>query len=151
MKRVSTLLIAFLVSSSTFAENNYSEHYETYISKVSSCIQMEKNKEPLLSSTLEGVSKSSLITAIFYLKEKRIVDCSSREELDSLTRTLKENKGKIDYQLLEDRYLSIGLIKKEISFLDVTKDQREIIIDASRGKSLEVNLLDFFDEVESKI
>lgn len=58
---------------------------------------MEKNKDFLLSSDLKEVSKDPLITAIYYLKEKHIVGCSWREELDSLIRTLRDSEDKIDY------------------------------------------------------
>lgn len=148
MKLVNTFFLALLVSSCTLAEANYPKHYDTYTSKIASCIQVEKDKEALSSSGLKGISKDSLIATILYLKEKRIVDCSYREELDSLTRTLNENKDKVDYQLLEDRYLSFSLIKKETSFLKVNRENRNTIIDASKGKSLEINLLDFFDSIK---
>lgn len=148
MRLVNTLLFASLISTYSFAESNHPKHYDKYTSKVSLCTQIEKNKAPLQTTDLKGISRNSLLEVIPYLKEKRIVDCSYREELDSLTRTLREDKNKINYQSLEDQYLSISLLKKEVSFLSIKKEQRDVIIEASKDKSLEMNILDFFESIE---
>ncbi|WP_394204743.1 hypothetical protein [Shewanella waksmanii] len=125
------------------------KHYSEYELKVSDCIRLEKQKQPVMAADLKRFKRDEVAVSIFYLKDKRIVDCSARSELISLAHALQSSSFNLDSLKLQ--YLSLEMIAKEEKFQRLPLDFRNDFIKAVEGKSLEINLLDLFDEIDDLI
>lgn len=147
MKLVNLFILPFFISSCAIAEEKSQDYYKEYSAKVESCIEIEKVKEPLLAIDVKGIPRNDLFSAIFYLKEKRIAECSSIEELSALAQEISNSQTNIDRQVLTDRYLSISLVDREKTYLEIDGVVRELIIKRIGGKNLEINILDLFDSL----
>ncbi|WP_028774489.1 hypothetical protein [Shewanella waksmanii] len=148
MKHVSfqSLIFGVVMSFDAVAQP---EHYSEYELKVSDCIRLEKQKQPVMAVDLKSFKRDEVAESIFYLKEKRIVDCSAHAELISLAHSLQSSSFNIDSLKLQ--YLSLEMIAKEEKFQRLPLDFRNDFIKAVEGKSLEINLLDLFDEIDDLI
>jgi len=141
MKFASLIVSActLLTSCSISAGNN---HYFDYEKKVESCIEIEKKKPPITAENLIGLPINTVTVGLYYLKEKRVVDCSANEEIYSLSRQLIEDS---DMQNLKHKYLSIGLVARKSRFDMLPIQERNILTEAIKNKGLEVNMIELFD------
>lgn len=118
------------------------DHYTVYAERVEYCI-LDQQKLPNVSATqLPNLKQEVLATAIFYLKEKRIVDCSSTTELRSLVIALNSGES---LDSLKYKYLSFGLVEAESKYLLLSLNERKQIENSLLGYNLEVDLLKLFD------
>ncbi|MCE9686435.1 hypothetical protein LZP73_09445 [Shewanella sp. AS16] len=148
MKLVNTLAAAVLLTTAGHALGIEPTYYQIYESKVSECVAIEKSKTPVQASDLAGIDRETAAVGIFYLKDKRIVDCSATDELRALAHELLNKKA--DVSELKHKYMSIDSVEREQEFSQLAEPQRHRLVSAVEGKSLEVDLVSLFDELDAR-
>ncbi|MCG3734700.1 hypothetical protein [Vibrio cincinnatiensis] len=124
------------------------EHYKVYEDKVASCIRDEQSKPDIDLKSLAGLSTNVIATGIFYHKDKRLIECSAKEELYSLTKVLSSNSFELD--MIKYSYLSIGMLDKEKEYFNIPASIRKQIDLALENRNLEINLISLFERLESQ-
>lgn len=144
MRLANVLIMATLLPLPVFAYQ--SDHYKAYEEKLESCVLAERNKPEIIPSTLRGFPREAIVIGISYIKDKRLVECSAKEELYSLVKSLEE--GSTDYEVLKNQYLSIYLLEKEKPYLGIPSELKMEIETVLDNRNLEINLLSLFDKVD---
>jgi len=147
MKYVSLVILALMLPSVCKASQPQLEHYKIYEYKVKKCIAVEQNKPNIDLNSLVGFATDAIAKSIFYHKDKRIIDCSAKEELDSLARSLASNS--LGYEEIKHMYLSIGFLDKEDDYYKIPSNIRAKIDLLLENRNLEVDLLSLFEELEN--
>lgn len=138
------IILSLFVPSICLAANSYDQYKET----VTNCIDIEKNKAPLAAHDLDGLKPEDVEKYLFLIKDIRIQQCSSQEEMKALVDELAASDKPVDAKDLGYRYLSIYNNRRISELSDVEKEKLNQIDASLRGKSLEVNLLDLREKLK---
>ncbi|GAA5214943.1 hypothetical protein ACFSJ3_01055 [Corallincola platygyrae] len=137
--------VAMMAGVSCANATSENQLYVEYEQKVASCIASEKQRPSLSYSDVKALPSDVFSVAVFYVKEKRIVDCSSGKELDALAEEIALS-GTLSKEQLKYRYLSIGLVDRKKAFDALPEHQRIAFLNAVKGKNLETDIVAIFDQ-----
>jgi len=155
MKHVNFLIIfAFCCSQNVFANSDIVNKKNTiYQVKLAECVALEKSKSPLTNKDVQGLSLHVLSKGLFYLKEKRLADCSMKQELDALAEyiALSTTSEQLTKAKLSNQFLSVWLVDLIKNYNELTNKEKHTLNMKIKNKSLEINFLELFDAVEKNV
>lgn len=139
------ILFSLLTPSICSATNSY----ELYKDTVKNCVDMEKNKTPVTPHDLNELPPEDIRKFLFLIKDIRIQHCSYQQEMRALVDELSANNESVDTKDLQNRYLSIYNNRRLKALNDEEKDKLNQLDASLKNKSLEINLLDLWDELKN--
>lgn len=142
----SLIFFSLLLPSICFASSSYEEYKDA----ITICIDIEKSKDPLTVHDLYGMKPEYIERLLFIIKDVRIQQCSSEEEMRALIDELADNNKTVDAKEMGSRYLSIYNSRRMSDLSEAEKSSLSQLDISLRDKSLEVNLLDLREKLENR-